>query len=581
MRSNSFQDILFLAGIIVLSSILIIGLFPGRFDAGLVDENFFITTVMTVPVIAAIYFIIISFRRRLNIKSRDIRESLSKKLTISFLFIAVLSTMPIVIVSSTYFNQNLSMMFRGSTGQSIRESIKLSGEIVGEFSQELRNELESIEYYIRNNKIYSFIPAKEQVYNSIGKKGFSFLLFKTGPVKATYNYSLPGNDYSEEMRRFYGDLKEGAILTDRIVIHGKNILSGAVKVFNMVFVLTREVPLQLGERENLFYKADSEYREAENIRNYFVKGSGAFLMILSMVIVGLAYFISHYLSQSITKPLVELSNASVEVSRGNYDATVSRKSEDEIGLLVSSFNNMSQELKRNKKVMFQKQKLEAWNDMARKLVHEIKNPLTPIRLSAERIRRLVQSKKENIEESVITGTDTIISEVDSLLKLVVEFNNFARLPEKHAEKNDLYRLLEDTVSFFAVYENVSLSLVKDSDTKEIFFDRVLIKQALNNIISNAIQAMNENGEINIRAEQCSPEMVQVAIRDNGPGIREEDLDKIFEPGFTLKKDGSGLGLAIVRKIILEHSGKVSCTSETGKGTEFFIYLPAILEKKDV
>ncbi len=573
MKPNLFQDFFVLSGIIILSSILIIGLFPGRFDAGLVDENFFITTVMTVPVISAIYFIITSFRRRLDIKSPDIRESLSKKLTISFLFIAVLSTMPIVIVSSTYFNQNIAMMFKGSTEVSIREAIKLTDELYGEFIGELGNELESIKYYVGKFRRFNMHLSHDEVANTIGKKGFNLYVFKAGSKDVFFKHTLPGSNNAQDICRFYEQLEEDGISTDRIVIKGTNIICGAARVKDTVFALTREIPLQLISREDLFYRASDEYREVVRLRDYFVNGSGAFLMILSISIVCIAYLISLYLSKSITRPLVELSVASEEISKGNYGAEVRRRTRDEIGQLVESFNRMSRELKQNRNIMYQKQKLEAWNDMAKKLVHEIKNPLTPIRLSAERMRRLAINKSENMEKSIIDGAETIMSEADSLLKLVGEFNDFARLPEKHEENHDLYKLVKDTASLFAAYDNLKIDVYTDSDEKFLMFDRVLIKQALNNIIYNAVQAMDGMGSIEIRAEQCQEGVVQISIRDDGPGIGEDDLDKIFEPGFTLKKDGSGIGLAIVRKIVLEHFGKIKCKSIKGEGAEFIIQLP--------
>ena len=244
------------------------------------------------------------------------------------------------------------------------------------------------------------------------------------------------------------------------------------------------------------------------------------------------------------------------------------------GVLVDAFNSMAKQLDENEKFMFQKQKLKAWVEMARKLVHEIKNPLTPIRLSAERMRKLVKEGNPNMENAVITGSETIITEVNSLLKLVSEFNNFARLPEKKAELSSFNKLINESIVLFHGYEDVQFSLNLDTNLPDILIDRGLFRQALNNIISNSIQAFSEKGLIIITTGLDQSGSYQVVrIKDNGPGIKAGDIDKIFEPGFTLKKTGTGLGLAIVEKIVFEHEGKIYCKSIEGQGAEFYINVP--------
>ncbi len=573
MKSNSFQDIIFLSGIIIFSSILIIGLFPGRLDDGVVNEKFFFATAMTVPVIAAIYFIIISFRRRLEIRSREIRASLSKKLTISFLFIAVLSTMPIVIVSSTYFNQNIAMMFKGSTGVSIRESIDLTNDLFKEFAGEVRNELRSVKYFVKKNKAHSFNIIFDEIKKTLVAKGFSIFIFQKGKNKITFQNTLPGNSYGTKIQKFYKNFSGDKIKTDRILINGKEIICGVIELNKNIFVLSKEIPLELSEREKLFYKANDDYQEVERLRNFFVEGSGAFLMVLSILIVGIAYLISFFLSKSITHPLEELSEASGQISKGDYGVELPGERKDEIGQLIQSFNSMSKELKQNRDVMFEKQKLEAWNDMARKLVHEIKNPLTPIRLSAERIRRLVLQNKKNMEDSILQGTETIMAEVDSLLSLVRVFNDFARLPEKKEEVQDISELICETVILYSAHENIQINFEPLDEKLFVFLDKVLMKQALNNILSNAVEAIEVKGEISIEVQKNQENQIEISIRDTGGGINAKDVENIFQPGFTLKKHGTGLGLAIVHKIILEHHGKILCNSVLGKGSEFIITLP--------
>jgi two-component system nitrogen regulation sensor histidine kinase NtrY len=236
---------------------------------------------------------------------------------------------------------------------------------------------------------------------------------------------------------------------------------------------------------------------------------------------------------------------------------------------------MVKQLDENQKFMFQKQKLEAWNEMARKIVHEIKNPLTPIRLSAERMRKLVIEENPNMNNAVITGSETIVKEVNSLLKLISDFNDFARMPEKKVELTSLNKLIDDTILVFNNYENVKFKFIKNENLSDIMIDRSLVRQALNNIINNSIHAINENGLIVITSSLDETGSYQIVkIQDDGPGVSPENLAKIFEPGFTLKKSGTGIGLAIVEKIILEHNGKIYCNSVESQGTEFVLMFQA-------
>jgi nitrogen fixation/metabolism regulation signal transduction histidine kinase len=335
------------------------------------------------------------------------------------------------------------------------------------------------------------------------------------------------------------------------------------------------------QTEFFLKSARENYKEIENRKEYFESGLGSFFMLISIVTVGIAYLISLFISGNISKPVLELSAGAKQIAKGNNKLHIERRSDDEIGVLVDAFNSMASQLDENQKVMFQKQKLEAWNGMARKIVHEIKNPLTPIRLSAERMRKLVIEGNPNMNNAVITGSETIVKEVNSLLKLVSDFNDFARLPEKKEELTNLNKLIDETILLFNHYDNIEFRFIKKENLPDIMVDRSLIRQALNNIINNSIHAVNEDGLIVITSSIDETGLYQIIkIQDNGTGIDPDDIDKIFDPGFTLKKTGTGLGLAIVEKIILEHNGKILCRSAIGQGTEFVLMFQSNIGARD-
>jgi len=576
-KANSIQDILFLAGIIVFSSVLIIGLFPGRQNAGLIDENFFITTMMTIPIIAGIYFIVMSFRRSLDVKSVDIPESIKKKITLSFVFIAVLSAMPIVIISNNYFNSSLSKMFSGRTMKALNESVNLTHDAYFRIENEVKSELETVRFLFDNFMLLTSRADLEKITGTYRNSNIKIIFFKNnyGKLQIVENEQPSKKIDNLKIYKFYKNSVLSGIRTDRIQIDGHDMISGMFRYWDLMVVIYLPVAEEYKATENLFIDAREDYRRIENQKEYFETGTGSFLMMISIVIVCIAYLISLYISGNITNPVLELSIAAKQIAMGNNKLFIEKKSDDEIGILVDSFNSMAKQLDENQKFMFQKQKLEAWNEMARKLVHEIKNPLTPIRLSAERMRKLVKEENPNMNSAVITGSETIIMEVNSLLKLVSEFNNFARLPVKKAELSNLNTLIRESILLFHAYENVEFNLILDENLSDILIDRGLVRQALNNIISNSIQAFSENGLIIITTDIDEAGTYQmVKIKDNGPGIKAGDIEKIFEPGFTLKKTGTGLGLAIVEKIIFEHDGKIYCRSVEGQGADFILMFPA-------
>jgi len=573
---NSVQDILFLVGIIIFSSILIIGLFPGRLNAGLVDENFFITTMMTIPIIAGIYFIVISFRRSINVSTADIPESIKKKITLSFVFIAVLSAMPIVIISSNYFNNSLSKMFSGRTMNALEKSVDLTHDSYYRIEKGVKSELRNSRFLFDNFMLKTDQDDIDKITATYRNSELKIIFFKVieGELHTTSNENNSPKIDNYKLYQFYSTSELPGIRVDRIRIDKYDLISGMFRYRDLMIVIYIPLSEELKINENLFIQARDDYRRIESQKEYFESGTGSFLMLISIIIVSIAYLISLYISGNIVRPVLELSSAAKQIAMGNNKLSIEKRSDDELGVLVDAFNSMARQLDENQKFMFQKQKLEAWNEMARKLVHEIKNPLTPIRLSAERMRKLVKEGSPNMESAVIIGSETIVAEVNSLLKLVSEFNNFARLPVKKAESSNLNNLIDESILLFNSYDNVEFRFNREENLPDILIDRSLVRQALNNIISNSIQAFHENGILIITTGLDDSGFYQVVkIKDNGPGIKSADIEKIFEPGFTLKKTGTGLGLAIVEKIILEHDGKIYCRSTEGQGAEFILMFP--------
>ncbi len=222
------------------------------------------------------------------------------------------------------------------------------------------------------------------------------------------------------------------------------------------------------------------------------------------------------------------------------------------------------------------QKVAAWREVARRLAHEIKNPLTPIQLSAERLRRKLGDVEPPLQDLVQECTSTIIGEVESLKGLVDEFSQFARMPAPRAVPTNLHAFLNDTLSLYdGLFADVEFVKQYDPGVAQVRVDPEQMKRVMINLIDNAIEAMGRQGSMVIEtAREVSNSLVRIVVADTGPGIPPAERDKLFLPYYSTKGRGSGLGLAIVRRIVAEHGGNIDVTDNVPSGTRFIIELPA-------
>jgi two-component system nitrogen regulation sensor histidine kinase NtrY len=222
------------------------------------------------------------------------------------------------------------------------------------------------------------------------------------------------------------------------------------------------------------------------------------------------------------------------------------------------------------------QKVAAWREVARRLAHEIKNPLTPIQLSAERMRRKLGDVDPPLQYLVQECTSTIMGEVESLKGLVDEFSQFARMPAPRAVPTALHALLNETLAIYdGLLASVEFEKHYDNGVSQVRVDPEQMKRVMINLIDNAIEAMGRQGRIVIETgRDVSNSLVRVVVADTGPGIPAAERDKLFLPYYSTKGRGSGLGLAIVRRIVAEHGGSIDVTDNVPTGTRFIIELPA-------
>ena len=294
-----------------------------------------------------------------------------------------------------------------------------------------------------------------------------------------------------------------------------------------------------------------------------------FILFFLTVIVILFFFISFYF---ITRPLKRLQTATIELATGNLDVRVKESRFSPLNDLIVSFNDMSQELQSNRKRLIQAEKDAAWRDMARVLAHEIKNPLTPMRLSLERLEMKYVLNSDNFDEIFKNVTKVIHEEIDKLQSFASEFSNFAKLPEAVLKHYDLNTQITDICTPYQNEQNIKLKLQKGLPL--IYADKVQMKQVLDNLIQNSINAAQDNLTIKINTSFNKSNM-NIIIEDNGIGIPSDYQKEIFKPYFTKSKGGTGLGLAIVQRIIENHNGSIIVESKEGKGTTFVLSFPIV------
>lgn len=220
------------------------------------------------------------------------------------------------------------------------------------------------------------------------------------------------------------------------------------------------------------------------------------------------------------------------------------------------------------------QKAETWQDVARKIAHEVKNPLTPIRLSAERMRKKFADGAKDFDEVFEEASRTIISEVDGLKRLLDEFSEFARMPRPNLALQPIGPVVDEAVKLYSAgHKDVEFISNIPQDIPAVFIDREQMKQVFINLFQNAVEAMNGKGMIRVSASLDNDAFVRIEVADNGPGIDPEDLPRLFEPYFSRKRKGGGLGLAIVERIIADHNGSIHAEPNMPKGAKFVISLP--------
>ncbi len=359
-----------------------------------------------------------------------------------------------------------------------------------------------------------------------------------------------------------------SIENSTLFIHEENIgkqeyLSAYIPFVNSMGTVIAYLNLPYFAKENDLRK---------EISTFLVAYINIYVILIAISIL-IAILISNYISRPIKMIMMKIR----QVKLGGENETIDWKRKDEIGQLVEEYNRMIYELAMSAELLARSERESAWREMAKQIAHEIKNPLTPMKLSVQYLQRAWKNNTPDWENRLDKFTQTMIEQIDSLSIIASEFSDFAKMPLANKENTNLAETIKSSISLFKNYHHITIKFDYNSNKNfYVFVDREQLLRALNNLLKNSIQAIADkpDGKITITLKQNYKEHI-IEILDNGGGIHEDISSKIFSPNFTTKSGGMGLGLAIVKNVIDNSGGTISYESKKGRGTTFIIMLPAV------
>lgn len=639
----------------------------------------FVAANIVLYLLLLIFFVIRNlFHVYTDKKQKAIGSKFRTKLVVSFLGLVLIPSVLLFILSNQLINNSIDTWFSLEVQRPVYDSMDIAKTL---YSKERQNALKYANFLALNKDLLSKdIQTREEIADIN-----SYLLDHTDGSNVV-DEAFKGISGTDIISTDKGDIIKAA----SPVIDGTNILS--------VVVVETLIPQDIVTKMESIQTAFNEYAQIKEQQNpirflYFLM-----LTVATLLIIFLALWVSLRIAKGITVPIQSLAEATETVADGNFDFRIDLKRDDEIGLLINSFNKMLDDVKEGKQsletairesergrlrmesilesintgvIFFDRsgkiitlnnaacsllnidrnsiknkiykdllgtlqsedlssmvkhlsekgfgsvereihvyingrpmdlrvymtiikdntnkfigtlvvfddlteiimaQRALAWQEVAKRIAHEIKNPLTPIRLSAERLLKKWNEKADDFEEVIKRSTRTIVQEVNSLRSLVDEFSRFGKMPKINLEPANIKSIINDVVELYSNLKEVEIITSFDDDLPDIEIDRKQIRMALINLIDNAVQAQTESIWFNAHYYP-SLDLIRIEVIDDGLGINTEDKDKLFFPYFSTRKEGTGLGLAIVNSIITKHRGYIRVQDNMPRGTQFIIELP--------
>ena len=298
----------------------------------------------------------------------------------------------------------------------------------------------------------------------------------------------------------------------------------------------------------------------------------------------LAILLSSWTAARVTRPVEQLARAAQEVAAGNWNTLVEVPGDDEVSQLAESFNRMTAELLAQQERLVQAERVAAWRELARRLAHELKNPLFPLQLTVENLVRARTQSLQQFDEVFSESSQTLLAEISNLKAIIGRFSEFSKMPHPQLQRVQINETLRGVAQLFQAQlktpgrEPIECQLELEESAGTIAADPELLHRALSNLVLNAMDAMPKGGTLTLRSRRNNGRVV-VEVADTGTGLTPEECERIFTPYYTSKEHGTGLGLAIVQSVVSDHGGRISVHSGPGVGTTFVIELPTEAQAK--
>ena len=294
--------------------------------------------------------------------------------------------------------------------------------------------------------------------------------------------------------------------------------------------------------------------------------------------IAMAILLSSWAAARVTRPVEQMVRAAGEVAAGNWNVRVEVVGKDELAQLAESFNRMTSELLGQQERLVQAERVAAWRELARRLAHELKNPLFPLQLTVENLVRARQQSPEQFEEVFRESSQTLLAEISNLKGIIGRFSEFSKMPQPQLQPTQVNDVIRGVMQLFQAQleapggGKIECELQLDPLLQPLLGDAELLHRALSNLVLNAMEAMPQGGRLTLRTRGESGK-VMIEVADTGSGMTSEECERIFTPYYTSKAGGTGLGLAIVQSVVSDHGGRIRVQSQPGRGTTFVIELP--------
>lgn len=475
--------------------------------------------------------------------------SLSSRIFFYMILLVVLASILIAVVTVYQYNEQSQDYHRKRLERKEAQLISSINYVLKESSWEIKTENLPL---IFKDKIYEIANIHNVTFNLYDLKGH---LLKSSKVR------LKNDPIPDQLPNYILDTLSQ--ITSKRFVEKNKLLDGNYRSSYLILNNPTSMPIGI---LNVPYFDDDSLNSGE-LKEFLIRLGYAYI-IMMLVAIAFAYF----MSKLITKSIKTISDKMYATRFEKQNKKIALEgATTEIKSLVESYNNMIDALEESAQKLASSEREQAWREMAKQVAHEVKNPLTPMRLSVQSFQRMFDPKDPEIHKKVDEYSKTLIQQIDTMSKIAEAFSNFAKMPAQNLEQLDIVEVVERALEIFPS-ENIKFS----ATSSEIIAiaDKDQINRIVNNLVKNAIQSVPENKIPDIEVELSEKdEHVYIKVIDNGSGIDDTISQKIFEPKFTTKTSGMGLGLPMIKNIIETYNGSISYDTTKGEGTVFVVSFP--------